>query len=78
MTHHRTVLDAFAEARRTWDDLVTLQPDIKAGSGQLNAAELLELERRVEAHRMAVDALTDAVEGEPPDDISLESDRRAR
>ena len=72
MTDHRTLLDAFAEARATWDEMVSLQPDIKAGSRQLTETELVELERRVEAHRIAVDALADAVDGEPPDDISLE------
>jgi hypothetical protein len=67
MSEHRLVLDAFADARRTWDDLVTLQPDVVAGSGNLKEADLVELENRVEAHRMAVDTLADALETEPPD-----------
>jgi hypothetical protein len=64
MEHHG-LLDAFADARRTWDDLVGLQPDVVAGSGNLRGADLNELERRVDAHRMAIDALADAIETEP-------------
>jgi hypothetical protein len=60
-------MDAFADARRTWDDLVTLQPDVKAGSGHLDEKDLVELQRRMEAHRMAMDMLADAVEAEPSD-----------
>lgn len=67
MPNHRVMLEAFAEARRTWDELVGLQPDIIAGSGNLKASDLVEFERRVEAHRSAMDALADAVEGEPAD-----------
>jgi hypothetical protein len=67
MSEHRVVLDAFADARRTWDDLVGLQPDVVAGSGNLKEEDLVELENRVEAHRMAVDTLADALETEPPD-----------
>jgi hypothetical protein len=64
---HRVLLDTFADARQTWDDLVALQPDIKAGSGNLGEADLIELERRVEAHRMSIDVLAEAIESEPPD-----------
>lgn len=64
---HRLLLDTFADARRTWDELVGLQPDVKAGSGTLGEPDLVELERRVEAHRAAVDMLADAVEGETSD-----------
>ncbi|MBI4476260.1 MAG: hypothetical protein HY654_03750 [Acidobacteria bacterium] len=62
---HQVLLDAFAEARRTWDDLVSLQPDVLAGSRNLTEMDLDELERRVEAHRMAMDLLADAVATEP-------------
>jgi hypothetical protein len=62
MGDHRELLDAFADARRTWDDLVGLQPDVMAGSGGLTEANLAEIERRVDAHREAVDMLADALE----------------
>ncbi|PYR58300.1 MAG: hypothetical protein DMF91_17535 [Acidobacteria bacterium] len=61
------LLDAFADARRTWDDLVGLQPGVIAGSRNLRDADLVELERRVEAHRAAIDMLADALETEPQD-----------
>jgi hypothetical protein len=67
MAEHRVLLDSFADARRTWDDLVGLQPDVKAGSGNLGKSDLVELERRVDAHRAAIDTLADALEFEPPD-----------
>ena len=67
MAQYRVVLDAFAEARRTWDDLVGLQPDVLAASGMLTAADLDELGRRVDAHREAMDVLCDALDTEPPD-----------
>src|SRR6185436_5535621 len=67
---HEVLLDTFADARRTWDDLVALQPDVKAGSGALKTADLVELERRVEAHREALDLLADALETEPDSDAS--------
>jgi len=38
-----------------------------AGSGNLTAADLVELQRRVEAHRVAIDMLVDALETEPQD-----------
>lgn len=62
---HEVLLDTFADARRTWDDLIALQPDVKAGGGALKTADLVELERRVEAHREALDLLADALETEP-------------
>lgn len=55
-------MDAFAEARRTWDDLIGLQTDVMAGSGNLREGDLLELDRRVETHRLAIDALADALD----------------
>ena len=66
-SEHRVLLDSFADARRTWDDLVALQPDVKAGSGNLEEPALVEMARRIEAHRMAMDMLADAVEAEPSD-----------
>ena len=66
MEEHRELLDAFAEARRTWDDLVTLQPDIVAGSARASI-DLAELERRVNMHREAIDTLADALDSEPAD-----------
>jgi len=65
MDEHNVLLDAFADARRTWDDLVGLQPDVMAGSGNLKHNDLVEFERRIEAHQSAVDALADAIETEP-------------
>lgn len=62
MDGHRLFLDAFADARRSWDDLVGLQPDVMAGSGNLKPIDLAELERRVETHRAAMDVLADAIE----------------
>ena len=67
MVSHHELLDAFADTRRTWDDLVGLQTDVVAGSGQLSEKDLAELERRVQAHRAAVDALADVIETEPND-----------
>jgi hypothetical protein len=45
MADHQTLLDSFADARRTWDELVTVQPDIKVGSRHLMKSDLVELER---------------------------------
>ena len=67
MAEHRVLLDTFADARRTWDDLVGLQPDVIVGSGNLKDANLVELTQRVEAHRMAIDTLADAIETESSD-----------
>jgi hypothetical protein len=67
MAKHSVLLDTFADARRTWDDLVGLQPDVMAGSGNLTEADLVELERRVDAHRTAIGMLADALEAEPVD-----------
>jgi len=64
---HTVLLDSFAEARRTWDELVALQPDVKASGNNLTEPDLVELERRIEAHRMAMDMLADAIEAEPSD-----------
>jgi hypothetical protein len=67
MAEHRGLLDSFADARRTWDDLISLQPDVMAGSGNLKEADLVELEHRVEAHRVAIDLLANALDTEPSD-----------
>jgi hypothetical protein len=68
MGRHHELLDAFADTRRTWDELVGLQTDIVAGSGHLTEKDLVELERRVQAHQTAVDALADVIETEPTDE----------
>ena len=74
-TRHRVLLDAFAEARRTWDDLIGLQPDVMAGSGNLKKPDLAELDRRVDAHRAAIDVLADALEAEPSDEPIVPASR---
>lgn len=56
------LLDAFAEVRRTWDELVGLQPDIVAASGPLSDADLALLSERVSAHLVAGVALEDQIE----------------
>jgi hypothetical protein len=67
MAEHRIVLDAFADARRTWEDVIALQPDVPAAGDKLTRSDLEELARRVEAHRAAIDMLADALETEPQD-----------
>jgi hypothetical protein len=64
MADYRALLDTFADARRTWDDLISLQPDVKARSGRLEHGDLAELERRVKAHRISIDHLADAIDSE--------------
>lgn len=56
------LLDAFAELRRTWDELVGLQPDILAASGPLSDTDLALLSERVSAHVVASVALEDHIE----------------
>src|SRR5688572_7623667 len=77
MAGHALLLETFADARRTWDDLVGLQPDVRAGSGNLRDADIVELQRRVETHRVAIDMLVDALATEPSD-TSIESSTRPR
>ena|SRR5438477_6748254 len=77
MAEHQGLLDSFADARRTWDDLVGLQPDVMAGSGNLRESDLVELEQRVEAHRAAIDLLADALDTEASDK-SIETSVSAR
>ena len=55
-------LDAFAELRRTWDELVGQQPDILAAGGPLSDADLALLNERVNAHVVAAVALEDLIE----------------
>jgi hypothetical protein len=64
MAEHALLLETFVDVRRTWDDLISLQPDVRAGSGNLKDADLVELQRRVEAHRVAIDMLVDALDTE--------------
>jgi hypothetical protein len=56
------LLDAFAELRRTWDELVGLQPDIVSASGPLSDVDLALLSERVSAHLVAAVALEDQIE----------------
>ncbi len=67
MAEHRVMLDAFADARRSWDDLAVLQLDVMAGSSNLKKADLVALERRLDAHREAIGRLASALETEPVD-----------
>jgi hypothetical protein len=62
MDDDRLLMDAFAEARRSWDELVGLQPDIYAGGGNLARLDLADFALRVEAHREAMDVLADALQ----------------
>jgi hypothetical protein len=63
MAHQQdALLEAYAEVRRTWDELVGLQPDIIAASGPLVEADLVLLNTRVAAHLVAVTALEDQIE----------------
>ena len=75
MSEHSVLLDAFAEARRTWDDMVSLQPDIVVQSGNWKDLDLAELTRRVQAHRMAIDGLADALETAEPFEPAVEPHR---
>jgi len=59
--------DTSAKAPRTWDDLVGLKSDVMAGSGTHKEPNLVEIERRLEAHRVAIDVVTDALDSEPAD-----------
>ena len=56
------LLDAFAEVRRTWDDLVNVQPDIVVGSVPLSDTDLARLSERIGAHVVAAVALEDVIE----------------
>ena len=56
------LLDAFSEVRRTWDELVGLQPDILAAGAPLSDTDLALLSERVSAHVVASVALEDQIE----------------
>ena len=77
MKDNRALLDAFADARRSWDDLVALQPDIYAGSGNIRELNLAELAHRVKAHQAAIVVLSDAVQTEPSEQGIKRSNRRS-
>jgi len=63
MTHDLgALLDAFAEVRRTWDDLVNVQPDIVVGTVPLSDTDLGLLSERIGAHVVAAVALEDMIE----------------
>ncbi len=61
MSEHGELLDAFASARRTSDDFVAMQPDVVEASRTLGVADIVELGRRANAHRAAVDVLAAAL-----------------
>jgi hypothetical protein len=65
MTNDHVLLDAFADAGRSWDDLIRLQPGIKAGGRNLTPHDLAELVQRVEAHQAAIDSLLAALQTQP-------------
>ena len=65
MKDHHILLDAFADARRSWDALVGLQPDIRAGGCNLNGLDPAELARRAEAHQASMEVLSDAIKTGP-------------
>jgi len=50
------LLDAFADLRRTWDELIGLQPDIAAAGGALTEADLALLSQHLSAHQEAANA----------------------
>jgi hypothetical protein len=56
------LLDAFANLRRTWDELIGLQPDIAAASGTLTEADLELLSQHLSAHREAAAAFAREVQ----------------
>lgn len=55
------LLDTFAEMRRTWDELVGLQPDIVVAGGSFTGADLGELAQALVAHQNAAAALKRAI-----------------
>lgn len=61
MVDKQRLLDAFASLRGTWDDLVSLQPDIVSAGGPLSELDLIELRKRVEAHAAALVAFAGAI-----------------
>ena len=55
------LLDTFAELRRTWDELVGLQPDIVLASGPFTGEDLVHLAQALVAHQNAAAALKRAI-----------------
>ena len=78
MATDHELLDAFADTRRTWDDLIGLQTDVVASSRRLTEKDLAELNRQVQAHRAAVDALADAIETQPTEQRSDTASTRSK
>jgi hypothetical protein len=62
MGDQQLLLDAFAVVRRTWDDLVGLQPDVLSAGSMLDAKQLNALDERLGAHQEAVDMLVDVLQ----------------
>jgi hypothetical protein len=58
----QALVDAFAEARRTWENLAAMRLDRVADDGPLPKDDLAELEKRVGLHYEAVQTLVNAVE----------------
>jgi hypothetical protein len=61
MTDTQKLLDTFALLRSTWDDLVSLEPDIVSAGRPFTDDDLIELGNRVEAHRAALAAFAGAI-----------------
>jgi len=78
MRRHQVLLDSFADARRTWGDLLAFALEALAGRDRLSASDLAELDRRVEAHRAAIDLLADALVTETADDELAGGGARSR
>ena len=55
------VLDAFGELRRTWDELIALQPDIIAAGGRLGETDLELLDERLSAHQDTAQTLAEEI-----------------
>lgn len=55
------VLDAFGELRRTWDELIALQPDIIAAGGGLGETDLELLDERLSAHQDTAQTLAEEI-----------------
>jgi len=61
MADKQALLDTFSVVRRTWDDLISLEPDILAASGTFTVTDLVVLRERVEAHKKALDRFADTI-----------------
>ena len=78
MSDDQVVLDAFADAQRSWDDLIALRRDLESEAGHLTPHDVAELARRVETHQSAIDVLSDALQTEPPAASDVASREKAR